>query len=522
MYVICIIYIHTVGPFTYEPVGSAIFGEANDDWFGHSVSISADGITFVVGAPSNDGNGGLSGQVRVYQFSTTMGRYNQVGPDINGEAAGDQFGWAVSISADGLTFVVGAPFNDDNGDRSGHVRVYRWDSRSGLYTQLGSDISGAGPVDVFGYSVSISADGQTFLASAIYNDDNGISAGHVRVFKFNTTTAGFAQVGAAIKGKAPFDEFGYSLGISANGSTFVAGAPYNNDMDSDSGLVRVYKYTTSTGSYAQVGSDITGEAAYEYFGASVSMSADGSSFVAGATGNDGNGFNSGRVRVYNYNSTVDSYTQVGPVIKGKAAGDQFGWTVSMSADGASFVVGSPGNDDNGDFSGLVRAYKLNSTIGSYTQVGSDFKGEVADDQFGYSVSISPNGTNFVVGAPFNSSGNVRVYKFNSPKVPTQSPTKVPTKSPATVPTKSPTTASTKPPTTAPTKSPTTAPTRVPIIEPVSEPITIPTISSRAPMGPVTPDVPPTGSNCGLFGLNFFCPRRGECGFLRRLFGINGC
>ena len=30
------------------------------------------------------------------------------------------------------------------------------------------------------------------------------------------------------------------------------------------------------------------------------------------------------------------------------------------------------------------------------------------------------------------------------------------------------------------------------------------------------------ANCGLFGLNLFCPRRGKCGFFRRLFNINGC
>ena len=55
----------------------------------------------------------------------------------------------------------------------------------------------------------------------------------------------------------------------------------------------------------------------------------------------------------------------------------------------------------------------------------------------------------------------------------------------------------------PTKAPSTKPTKAP---------------SRAPI--VAPVNPPT--NCGLFGWNLFCPRRGKCGLLRRLFKIHGC
>ncbi len=48
----------------------------------------------------------------------------QLGDDIDGKAAGDYSGWSVSLSADGNTVAVSSPFNDDNGDLSGHVRVF--------------------------------------------------------------------------------------------------------------------------------------------------------------------------------------------------------------------------------------------------------------------------------------------------------------------------------------------------------------------------------------------------------------
>ena len=51
--------------------------------------------------------------------------WQQVGSDIDGEAAGDQSGYSVSLSSDGSVVAIGAPFNDGNGIYSGHVRIYQ-------------------------------------------------------------------------------------------------------------------------------------------------------------------------------------------------------------------------------------------------------------------------------------------------------------------------------------------------------------------------------------------------------------
>ncbi len=65
----------------------------------------------------------------------------------------------------------------------------------------------------------------------------------------------------------------------------------------------------------QVGADIDGEAVSDYSGNSVSLSSDGSRVAIGATGNDGNGFNSGHVRVYTFKGVT--WTQVGQDIDGE-------------------------------------------------------------------------------------------------------------------------------------------------------------------------------------------------------------
>ncbi len=105
-------------------IGQDIIGEANGDEFGRSVSLSDDGKTLVVGAWDADGNGAASGHVKVYQRDDSISGWIQLGDDIDGEAAYDASGFSVSLSADGNTVAIGSRGNDDNGDNSGHVRVF--------------------------------------------------------------------------------------------------------------------------------------------------------------------------------------------------------------------------------------------------------------------------------------------------------------------------------------------------------------------------------------------------------------
>ena len=95
----------------------------------------------------------------------------QLGADIDGEAAGDDSGFSVSLSSDGTTVAIGAPDNDDNGSNAGHVRIYEYSA--GSWTQLGADIDGEAAGDYSGRSVSLSSDGATLAIGAYGNDGNG-------------------------------------------------------------------------------------------------------------------------------------------------------------------------------------------------------------------------------------------------------------------------------------------------------------------------------------------------------------
>jgi hypothetical protein len=293
----------------------------------------------------------------VYAWDPTSAKYIQRGDDINGEAAYDYSGGSVSLSDNGNVLAIGANNNDGNGANSGHVRVYAWDTTSAKYIQRGTDINGEAADDRSGWSVSLSDDGNVLAISAYKNDGNGASSGHVRVYAWDTTSAKYTQRGDDINGEAAGDQSGWSVSLSDDGNVLAIGARLNDGNGSNSGHVHVYAWDPTSAKYIQRGDDINGEAADDYSGISVSLSDDGNVLAIGAYNNDGNGSNSGHVRVYAWDTTSAKYTKRGDDINGEAASDQSGYSVSLSDDGNVLAIGAPYNAGNGANSGHVRVYK---------------------------------------------------------------------------------------------------------------------------------------------------------------------
>ena len=383
-------------------IGGDIDGEASNDLSGNSVSLSADGSTVAVGAQYNDGNGNRSGHVRIYNNVT--GNWAQIGNDIDGEAAEDQSGNSVSLSADGSIVAIGARYNDGNGDRSGHVRIYH--NVAGSWVQIGNDIDGEAGGDQSGISVSLSADGSAIAVGGYRNDGNGDDAGHVRIY--NNVAGNWVQIGSDIDGENADDRSGFSVSLSADGTVVGIGTYRNDGNGNESGHVRIYNNVA--GSWTQIGSDIDGENADDRSGWSVSLNADGSIVAIGGYRNDGNGDDAGHVRIYN--NVAGNWVQIGSDIDGEDEDDESGYSVSLSADGTTVAVGARDNDGNGDGSGHVRIY--HNVAGNWEKIGSDINGEAVGDRSGSSVSLSADGSSVAIGAPYNNgnnSGQVQVYQI---------------------------------------------------------------------------------------------------------------
>ena len=398
----------TESGYTISQLGNDIDGEAAGDRSGRAVSISADGTRIAIGAYTNDGfNGVASGHVRVYEWNSATPAWEQVGQDIDGEAAGDQSGYSVSMSSDGSRVAIGAWGNDGTGSDAGHVRVFAltvFPDGSRAWFQVGQDIDGEAAGDRSGSSVSMSSDGTRVAIGALYNNGaNGGASGHVRVFYDNAGT--WTQLGSDIDGEAASDYSGIAVSMSRDGTHVAIGATANdgNTLYSACGHVRVYVYNSPA--WEQVGGDIDGKAASDQSGNHVSMSSDGTRVAIGANYNDDNGSVSGHVRVYEWNSVI--WTQMGSDIAGEDAYDLSG-AVSMSSDGTRMAIGASRNDGaNGVDSGHVRVYEWNNV--SWTQVGSDIDGKAANDKSGWSVSMSSDGTRVVIGNFETGSGHTRVY-----------------------------------------------------------------------------------------------------------------
>ena len=388
-----------------QQLGSDIDGEAASDEFGSSVSMNAVGDRMAVGGWRNDGTGDNAGHVRMYALSS--GSWSQMGSDIDAEGAGDYMGWRLSMNAAGDRVAIGAYLNDGNGTDAGHVRIYSWDGSA--WSQMGSDIDGEAAGDNFGFSVSINSAGDRVAIGGPENDESASRAGHARVYAYANNA--WTQLGSDIDGEAVNDRSGRTVSINAAGDRVAVGTGENDGTANNAGHVRVFEY--ASGSWTQLGGDVDGEAALDYFAHwSLDLNAAGDHFVVGAHLNDGNGGSSGHTRVYKYSS--NSWSQLGSDINGEGAGDESGWDVSINDAGNRIAIGAANNDGNGSNSGHVRIFHYDSDSNSWVQVQSDIDGENGSDYSGRAVSLNAAGDRVAIGGRSNdgggnNSGHVRVY-----------------------------------------------------------------------------------------------------------------
>jgi len=210
---------------------------------------------------------------------------------------------------------------------------------------------------------------------------------------------------------------GSSVAMSPNSNVTAVGFKEANSMLTDkTGLVRVYKRNdgVTNNTYTPLGQDsMFGRASGDEFGASVSISNDGMRVVVGSRSfsSSSDMQKNGEVTIFQYSNISDSWTQMGSSIQGDAEKDRLGWSVSMSGDGNRMAVGAP--RANGG-TGSVTVYEYNGTEwGLLASVNGDENG----DRTGFSTSLSNDGSTIAIGAFTSSmeglanSGRVDIYQI---------------------------------------------------------------------------------------------------------------
>ena len=306
-------------------------GDMTQDPYLVSTAISADGTTAIV-ADAWYGVGTNTKQGKAYIFVKSGTTWTEaVQLTASDGAENDQFGTSVAISADGSTAVVGAP----NSQGEAYVFVKSGATWIEGATLTASDHMGG---EAFGVSVGISADGSTTVVGAFGGYVGGVPTGAAYVFTGSGATWTEAAKLSASDGEHG-DAFGASVAITSDGSTMVVGSPKCYVGGVRMGAAYVFAQSGATWTEAAKLSASDG-ADLDYFGYSVAITPDGSTAAFGTPYDDAQ-----QGSVYMFVNNGATWTEAAKLTAaGGAAGDVFGLSVAISADGSTALVGAPYNN----------------------------------------------------------------------------------------------------------------------------------------------------------------------------------
>jgi hypothetical protein len=259
----------------------------------------------------------------VYVFTRVGGAWSQQAylKASNAETL-DMFGYSVALSADGSNLAVGTYLEDSNATAvGGNQRDNSADGAGAVYlfTRVGGawsqqayiKASNTDAGDGFGFSVALSGDGNALAVGAIGEDSKATGVGGNQADNGSNSAGAvylFTRVGAAWSHQAYIkasntgagDRFGRSVALSADGNTLAVGADGEGSIaigvggeqadNSANGAGAVYVFARVGGAWSQqayIKASNTG--AGDWFGDSVVLSADGDTLAVGATGEDGDG-----------------------------------------------------------------------------------------------------------------------------------------------------------------------------------------------------------------------------------------
>lgn len=322
----------------------------------------------------------------------------------------------VALSGDGGVVACGYPYYRT--DEDGNGKYEKWGAvvvlalQEGQWKQRGEPIYGEGDRDYIGQALALSEDG-TVVAFGEYRYSR--RTGRVTVRKWTGTE--WTTIGI-IPGETRGEQFGGEVSLSRDGTIVAASAQYNGDglvrvfqYIGDTGDL--------TSDWAQMGSNIVGREGHPFFGWPVSLSGDGTRLATASAsfGSDGDvdgGQDKGTVWVFEYNATEPEWYLLGDPVDGDNGGDGLGWGLALSADGTTFAAGAPNSDKYFLEGGHVKIYRYH--CGNWTQMGRDIEGTEADGWTGLTVSLSESGEYLAAGSPSDYSaeigkpGSVRMYE----------------------------------------------------------------------------------------------------------------
>ncbi len=302
------------------------------------------------------------------------------------------------MSSDGNTAIVGADF-DEVGTNGHQGSATIFTRTGGLWTeQQQITASGGADLDLFGFSVALSSDGNTAIVGALL-DDIGANEnqGSATIFTRNGSVWTEQQQITASVGAAQ-DYFGSSVALSSDGNTAIVGAQFDDiGANGNQGSATIFTRTAGVWTEQQ---QITasGGAAGDFFGSAVALSSDGNTAIVGAHFDDiGANPNQGSATIFTRIEGVWSEQQQITAADG-AAIDLFGFSVALNSDGNTALVGAEADTvgDNLSQGSATIFTRIGGVWSEQQQITAS--GGAAEDLFGVSVALSSDANTAIVGA----------------------------------------------------------------------------------------------------------------------------
>lgn len=348
-----------------------------DSWFGAALALSADGRVLAVGAlfdpiPHPDGTTTLGS---VHLFERTPGGAWQPRGEARAPQPGEQdnFSAALALSADGSVLAVGAPRQSaptatDEGFEAGGAYVFRrQDDQWNVEAHLRGSAVDDG--DSFGFSLALSAGGDTLVVGAPYSNVPNTTETNGAAYVFTQVGNQWTEEAVLREGGDATNNFlGAAVAISGDATVVAVGSPGHESAGigahatpiadtfdrSNTGAVFVYRRTVANvqpwalEAFVKAPMDL----GRGRFGAALALDNAGDTLAVSAPSSSHTVEESGSVHIFEHGQ--QGWRVAGDPLQEstRVTGNRFGRALALSADGQALVVGVYNNSISG--TGLSR------------------------------------------------------------------------------------------------------------------------------------------------------------------------
>jgi hypothetical protein len=319
---------------------------------------------------------------------------------IHGSELAEHLGRSVGMSTSGTQAVVGAPGYEQDNEVPGGVYVYALE-KDGWSKQAVLVTDRGDPRSLLGSKVDMSGDGSTVLATSRRNPNSEDGGA---IYAFETSDDGWTEQARVVPDQTT-SALGASLALSSDGSTGVAGARWDNENGRMAGTA--YILTKNDDSWTQEVklTPEDGEAGDE-FGSAADVSGDGSTVVVGTQDASRTRTDQEGVAYVFVRESTGWREQAKLMPADNEGGGWFGRATAISNDGASVLVGDPASGD----SGAVYAFERSDSSWRQQARVTAEDGDPGDG-FGEAIAISNDGDVAVIGDSNDNQGVGSVYVF---------------------------------------------------------------------------------------------------------------